>query len=313
MRRAARLLGALLWTLLAVAPAVAAAPPPPYTVEPLFDLASFSGPNDSSGARLVYDRHHDEVYILDGGLARVFDRNGMEIHRFGGDAALGSVNGLVVLDDGGLLVLTYRRGHAFLTRCNFRGEYVEEFKLLGLPASLSSLQPDEIFRVGDTLYLSEGGSMTVVATDLSGAFRRSHALGEMAKLKKESMGGGITSGISVDDKGNFLFTIPTMFAGFVVSPDGQVRRFGSKGSVPGKFNISGRMAGDEAGNFFVLDRLRSVVMVWNKDLSFLGEFGYRGEDTDNLNAPFDIAVGNGKIFVSQARRLGVRVFKLAFR
>jgi hypothetical protein len=65
---------------------------------------------------------------------------------------------------------------------------------------------------------------------------------------------------------------------------------------------------DDQGNLFVLDRLRSVVMVFDPDLTFQLEFGYRGEGPSNLIAPYDLAVGNGKVFVSQARDRGVKVF-----
>jgi hypothetical protein len=63
---------------------------------------------------------------------------------------------------------------------------------------------------------------------------------------------------------------------------------------------------------FVLDRLRSVVIVFDPSLKFVVEFGYRGDGPTNLIAPYDLAVGNGKVFVSQARDRGVKVFQYDF-
>ena len=102
------------------------------------------------------------------------------------------------------------------------------------------------------------------------------------------------------------------FTAGVVSPSGALRLFGTRGSSPGKFNIAGSIVADERGWIFVLDRLRSVVIVFDPKLKFVLEFGYRGDGPTNLIAPFDLAVGNGRIFVSQARDRGVKVFQYDF-
>ncbi len=102
----------------------------------------------------------------------------------------------------------------------------------------------------------------------------------------------------------------TMFAAGIVTPAGEVRLFGSRGSRPGRFNNVGGIDADERGNLFVTDRLRSVVSVWNRELRHLGDFGYRGDSTSNLITPYEIAVGNGNVFVAQAGKRGVRVFRV---
>jgi hypothetical protein len=76
-------------------------------------------------------------------------------------------------------------------------------------------------------------------------------------------------------------------------------------------NVSG-IAKDDKGNYLVVERFRSVVMVFDKEFRFLKEFGYRGSKPENLARPNDVAVGNaGKIFVTQVRDRGVSVFHLA--
>ena len=46
-------------------------------------------------------------------------------------------------------------------------------------------------------------------------------------------------GFSVDREGNILFTMPVMAKAYVLSPDKQVRSFGSRGSRAGKFGVPG--------------------------------------------------------------------------
>ena len=51
--------------------------------------------------------------------------------------------------------------------------------------------------------------------------------------------------------------------------------FGTRGSGPGKFNIVAGIAADESGHLFVTDTLRAVVIAFDKELKFVGEFSRR--------------------------------------
>lgn len=115
-------------------------------------------------------------------------------------------------------------------------------------------------------------------------------------------------GFSVDEQGNALFTIPTQFRAYALSPDGHLRAFGRKGSRPGMFNIAGPIAADEEGYVYVADTLRAVVMIFSPALEFLVEFGGSGDGPGDLASPTDLAIGHGKVFVSQGRERGVSVF-----
>jgi DNA-binding beta-propeller fold protein YncE len=101
-----------------------------------------------------------------------------------------------------------------------------------------------------------------------------------------------------------------MFRAFVLPPFGQIRSFGRAGSAPGKFNIVSAIAADDDGNLYVTDMLKSAVIVFDKDLQFLREFGYRGDEPQNITTPIDIVVGGDKIFVSQLAKQGVSVFQI---
>ena len=117
-------------------------------------------------------------------------------------------------------------------------------------------------------------------------------------------------GFNVDSDGNLLVTIQALFRAWVVTPQGEVRSFGARGSTPGKFNIIGGITRDEAGNIYVADILRSVVMVFAPDFRFIREFGYRGRSANSLAAPDELTIGNGRLYVANNARRGVSVFKV---
>ncbi|BDG05250.1 NHL repeat-containing protein [Anaeromyxobacter oryzae] len=302
----------------AVAPASAAAAQPPAqpTVEATFehDLVTPTGLVRLTWPSISYDRENGEIFVAAEGFVRIFDASGMEVHRFGDDGSLGNVSRAVVLEDGAIVVLTTLNGRRAYFRCDFRGEPTEQFGLTGLPQELADFNPDQMVYRDGALYFAERGTMRVVVTDLSGAFRRSVALRDLVATaivgdtdRKPPAG---MDAFNVDGSGNLLFTMSTMFAAGVVSPAGEVRLFGSRGSRPGKFNIIGGIDADERGYVFVTDRLRSVVSVWDGQLRHLGDFGYRGDDPSNLLTPYEIAVGNGHVFVAQAGKRGVKVFRV---
>jgi len=176
-----------------------------------------------------------------------------------------------------------------------------------IPEAFSGFEADRIQVQGDKVYLVQVGLMRVVVTDFLGQVEQAIDLASLVREKDPAIKTGM-NGFWADAEGNFIFTMPYAFTAFVMSPSGELRRFGSRGSAPGKFNIVGAVTADERGYLFLLDRLRSVVMMFDPALKFVVEFGYRGEGPSNLIAPYDIAVGNGKVFVSQARDRGVKVF-----
>ena len=69
---------------------------------------------------------------------------------------------------------------------------------------------------------------------------------------------------------------------------------------------------DSKGNLLVADKLRCVVMAFDKDFTFVSEFGYRGTRPQNLIVPDDVAIDQkDRVYVSQGRQRGVSVFALA--
>jgi len=301
------------------APTPGAAELPTVAATYLHDLSTANGLVALTWPALAYDRAHSELFMVAEGFVRIFDASGMEVHRFGDDGALGYIMRVAPLEDGELILISSLNGVRTYLRCDFRGEPLGSLTLTGLPAEFANFEPDQLVYADSRLYFAERGSMRVVVTDVMGGYRFSYKLRDLvaAKIAGDKVAGDSDrkpavnmDAFNVDAAGNLLFTMSTMFAGGIVSPSGDLRLFGTRGSMPGKFNIIGGIDADEKGYVFVTDRLRSVVSVWDRELRYLGEFGYRGSADGNLWTPYEIVVGNGRVFVSQARNLGVRVFQV---
>jgi hypothetical protein len=292
------------------------APPRLPSVEATFahELSTPNGPVLLSWPSLAYDRAHDELFVVAEGFVRIFDASGMEVYRFGDDGALGNILRVAVLDDGDLILLTTLNDKRAYLRCDFRGELIETLSLTGLPKALAGFEPDQLVHRGGKLFFAERGTMRVVVTDVAGAYRHHVRLRDLVATAlandPERKPPGAMDGFNVDSAGNVLFTMSTLFAGGVATRSGALRLFGTRGSTPGRFNIIGGIDSDEAGNVYVTDRLRSVVSVWDRELRHLGDFGYRGDDEGSLATPFELAVGNGKVFVTQAGKRGVKVWRV---
>jgi hypothetical protein len=75
----------------------------------------------------------------------------------------------------------------------------------------------------------------------------------------------------------------------------------------------GGIVADERGNYYVADRLRCVVLIFDKDFRFQKEFGYRGANPENLIGPRNLVLDTGgRLYVSQLRSRGVSVFKINY-
>ncbi len=282
----------------------------------LHDLTTPTGPPALTWPNLSIDRERGEVFVIAEGFVRVFDATGMEVHRFGDDGSLGEVLRVAQLEDGDLVVLTTLKGKRAFLRCDFRGELLARFGLNGLPERYADFVPDLMVYRNGKLYFAERGRMRVAVTDTQGTVESVHDLAEIVAgtltPDLETRPPKFMDGFGVDASGNLLFTCSMMFQGGVVTPEHQVRLFGGRGSLPGRFNIVGGIDADENGYVYVTDRLRSVVTVWDRQLNNLGEFGYRGDDRSNLVAPYDIVAWNGRVYVSQAKDRGVKVFQVKF-
>jgi len=281
----------------------------------LYSLSNFNGPIRSNWANLKVDEKRNEIYVVD--LRErdisIFNDTGMEVYRFGDDGSLGIVVDVAVKTDGDILVLSRGRLQSSILVCNFRGEILSGLELKNLPQDFLSFSPDRIIFHQGRIYLLDSMAMKIVVTDENGLFEKGYDLAVLLDVEDEKRIDVEIGGFSVDPKGNLLFTVPVFFAAYKLTPDGKVSGFGTPGSAPGRFGVVGGIVADKKGNFFVADRLKSAVLVFDKDFEFQTEFGYRGFGPENLYGPKDLALDDqGRLYVSQLRSKGVSVFKITY-
>ncbi len=292
-----------------------------------YPLSDFSGPVLSQWAKLAVDPERNEVYTLRRRKndIRIFDEHGMEIFVFA--EGFGGAADITIGDDGDIFVLSRGYQTATIHLLNYRGDPVAEIPLQNVPAAFSKFVTDRIVHRNGSLYLVDSDAMKVIVVDEAGRFEKGYDLGreikpfmprkdvqqelsinDWRKRQLEDIG---LNGFTVDEQGNVFFTVPVLFSAFKLSPGGELTQFGKSGSAEGKFGVVAGIATDDMGYIYVSDRLRSVVLVFDRDLMFQTEFGYRGNQPSNLIVPDDLAVdSSGNVYVGQAANRGVSVFKV---
>jgi DNA-binding beta-propeller fold protein YncE len=295
-----------------------------------FPLSNFSGPVPSQWARLAVDPERNEVYALNqrGNDIRIFNESGMEIHEFG--EAFPFASDIAIGEDGDIFILTRGYQTSAVHLFDYRGEPVSEIAPKNVPAAYSDYTADRLVYRNGSLYLVNSGALVVIVLDAEGYFKeaydintalRRHLAGderlksvtedtewEESRLENLEM-----TGFHVDRRGNIFFTVSVLFSAYLFSIDGELEEFGKAGSAPGKFGVAAGIVSDDSGYIYVSDRLRSVVLVFDRDFRFQTEFGYRGKRPSNLIVPDDLAIdGLGNVYVAQAANRGVSVFRVAY-
>jgi DNA-binding beta-propeller fold protein YncE len=183
--------------------------------------------------------------------------------------------------------------------------------LKDLPPDFADFAPERLVYRQGRLYLLDATAMRIAVTDDDGLFRQGYDLGALVGVEADQRAGTSISGFSIDPQGNMLFTIPVRFSAYRLTPDGELTGFGKSGSGPGRFGVVGGIVVDDLGYYYVADRLKSAVIVFDRDLRFQTEFGFRGFKPDNLMGPKNLALdAEGRLYVSQLRSRGVSVFKI---
>lgn len=281
----------------------------------LYVLSNFNGPIPSSRAKIHVDEQSNEIYVLDPRARdiRIFNETGMEIYRFGDDGSLGLVVDVAVKKDGSILVLSKKHSKSVIILCNFRGEPLSEFELKNLPADFASFAPDHMVYRQGRLYLLDSSSMRIAVTDAEALFQKGYDLAAFLEVEEKKRYETDIGGFSLDREGNMLFTVPVLFSAYKLTPEGKITGFGKSGSAPGRFGIVGGIVADERGNYYVADRLKCVVLIFDKNFNFQREFGYRGANPENLIGPRNLVLDTeGRLYVSQLRSRGVSVFKINY-
>lgn len=301
---------ALLWALLAAAPALAG----DLKVSYLYNLSDFNGVLPYDSARVVLDEVNSESFVVSGGSIDIFNASGMQIFHIDCDRELGGVYDAAVDEDGNILLLTYKEGIYSIVTCNYRGEPFKSVVLKNLPAEFDEFRPSRIVYRNAKLYLVSLTGMQVVVTDLEGSFRVGYDVAAMSNLSDQDRADTGLGGFWVDHSDNMYYIISALGKEYQCTPDGTTSQHGQRGSSAGKFGVPYGVATDKFGNLFITDKLRGVVMVYDKEFKFLKEFGFRGLRPGNLIVPNEIAIDtvNNRVYVSQMRRRGVNVYQVSY-
>lgn len=281
----------------------------------LYSLSNLNGPIRSNSANISFDEERDEIYVVDHGerYISIFNDAGMEVYRFGDDGSLGSVVDVAVVENGNILVLSKGSSKPSIIICNFRGEPVSALEIKNLPSDFSSFTPDHLVYRKGRIYLLDSNSMRIAVTNANGLFENGYDLAVLLGVEEEKRGNTDIGGFSLGPEGNMLFTVPVLFKAFQLTPDGKIASFGKPGGAPGRFGLVGGIVADNMGNYYVADRLKCAILIFDKDFQFQLEFGYRGLSPENLIGPNEIAIDSrGRLYVSQLRNRGVSVFKITY-
>jgi sugar lactone lactonase YvrE len=295
-----------------------------------YRLSNLSGAVPSQWARLAVDYERNEIYALNqrDNDIRIFDQQGMEIHEFG--EGVPNAADIAIGEDGNIFILSRGYQTSAVHLFDYRGERVAEIAPKNLPAAFSEYTADRLLYRQGSLYLVDSESLIVVVLDTEGHFKRAYDLNTTLRrfLAGDQRLKSVTddteweetrlediaiNGFHVDDRGNFLFTVPVLFSAYSYSANGELREFGRPGSAPGKFGVAAGIVSDDRGYIYVSDRLRCVVLIFDRDFRFQTEFGYRGDRPSSLIVPDDLAIDRlGNLYVAQAANRGVSVFQVVY-
>lgn len=278
----------------------------------LYKLSDFNGMLPYSWATVSIDKQHKETYVLSGETVKVFNNSGMEIYRFDYDYTAGTAMDLAVDDEGRILLLVNKNGMNQVAVYNFRGEQDSFIQLSGIPAEFADFAPNHISIHNGNLYLANMNGMKIVVTDNKGTFLKAYDLAQQMKLDKKDMEDSEIGAFAVDKDNNLIFTLPIKGKVVRLLADGTMTAFGKRGSGPGRFGVPSGIATDSQGNYYISDRLRCVVLVFDQKLGFVKEFGFRGTRPENLIVPNEIAMDDSnRLYVTQQKKRGVNVYQIS--
>lgn len=293
-------------------------------------LANFEGVVPSLWAKIALDRERKEIIVLNPRKRdiRIFNEAGMQIYTIGDNVEVSGATDIDVDENGNIYLVFPRARNHKIIKLDYKGKFIAALEMENLPEDFSSFSPRFIQYLDGELFLADAASLNVVVTDARGNFQKGYHLKdaimqleddfsdpnkEKAAETQDPFEDLGLSGFCVDRHKNIYFTIASRFSAFKLPADGgELRVFGTSGSGPGKFGVVAGIATDSQGNIYVTDRLRSVVIIFDGNFSFVTEFGFRGDYPGSLMVPDDIIVDDrrGRIYVAQAANRGVSIFKI---
>jgi DNA-binding beta-propeller fold protein YncE len=280
----------------------------------LYTLSNFTGNFSVTWGQLAVDEAVNDVYVLSGRSIKVFNDNGMEIYSINEGHEIGDVASMAVDDEGNIYALVTSDKRYEIVRCNYRGEPLSKIELKNVPAEFAGFIPNTILFRNNSFYLVNNDYMKAIVMDRTGLFKDGYDLAGIIGYTERNRADTGMNGFYVDRQGNMIFTIGATARAYVVSADRKsVRMFGKSGSLPGAFGVPGGVVTDASDKYIlVTDILRCRILIFDKNLNFQTEFGYRSLSRDGLIGPLGLAVDSrNRLYVSQLRNRGVSVFQIA--
>lgn len=308
-------LPAVMFILLLVAVmAGTAAAQSPVEVNPfyIYDLSTFTGKIPFSNSRITVDESRREVYVADNSnhAIRIFNDRGLELYSFGDDVRFGNnFQDIVVLENGNLIVLS--SGKLFL--CNYRGEIRKIFGLKNLPKKLSGFSPGRMILRRGKLYFAKDKTLQVVVTDLQGKYISSIDIPAIMEMTPKEASQSTLGGFNVAEDGTILYTLPNDAHAYRLPPGSdEAQEFGLPGSGPGKLSVPQGIAPGPDGLIYIADVLKNTVLVFDKNLAFVLEFGGCSGRRGGLCSPVNLAstYNDCLLFVSQRGKEGISAFRV---
>lgn len=252
---------------------------------------------------IFYNRRTDEILVADtqNDLIGIFNGKGISVFSLGANEDIKEPVKAITDAKGQILVLDRERKIKIL---NYRGEYVKDLELPGLPGKIS-IGALAIDGEGN-LYIAENESSQVFVYDPEMRLKMRFG-GKGAEMGQfQSIGG-----IAVDHSGRIYVTDHLATPVQVFDGSGKfLLGWGKHETGVQNFSLPSGIAVDSKGRVFIVDTLRHEIKIFDGEGKFLGRdggFGYRPGD---VAFPVDIAIDPAdRIYVVEKVGKRVQVFQ----
>jgi DNA-binding beta-propeller fold protein YncE len=250
------------------------------------------------------DAAHEEILVSDaaGSALHVMDEDGGACFVTGTIAGVSNPVDAVGTPDGGFVFLDADgEGSRTIRRLDLRGEPVD----FVVESPLDGWRPDHFALAVDGNYLTVDSVLGLLVK---------HDADTGAVIWRRALWAGT-------DPDKICGRPATAPDGRIYIPVGQEHRvqiltadglpedsFGVVGSTPGKFAFPVDVAFGPEDTVLVLDRMRHVILVFDRDQEFITEYGYMGAAPGAFYHPVSLAFASGRAYVAQGFEGRVQVY-----
>lgn len=303
--------------LLFAAAVAARAEAPAVSAKFLYGLGGMDVDERFNQPRDVFaDPHTGEIYVADSlnDRIRIFNDSGMPLFEFGSMETLRRPRQVVVDSQGNIYALHSESGNGVISIFNFRGKHIGRLSFDDVPMDEPVIQPKRLaIDRQDNLYVLDDQYTIkrIFVFNADGEFLKSFRIMTDLdeKLTKETFAGKFC----VAPDGTLFIPNPVIGMVYVYSPKGEFLRYiGRKGGgSPGTLNFPVDVAVDGYGRVVVLDKTVSAVILYDRQGTYLGQFGGMGKSYGWFIWPNSIDLdAEGRVYVAQVPGNRVQVLQL---